>query len=370
MAGVLGEVISNLSGRPHGSLCCCVSGRPTSTPRPTATAPSTPVPLPVASPPTIELVRALSENSIKVYWERRTDLALVQVQKRPSGESRWDHVGYGQGRYITVNALTRCTEYEFQVRGSGGGHTNRTGWGPWSGITTGETQCIAPTPTPTATPTPTYAALRAAPGRAIDCRFGVSKTATSNTEPYTDPNGAVHNVRSEIKAVWILTDLHFHKWEWCVEGRFITESTPGADGMTWGGKLYETTASITAADVLDFLTFDLSAFYALYNAVAPDRSQPPSTPAKTYTCSAPCKGGTLQTNHIYVDSRHIKTKAIYVYGTHDLTIRGETHSMTSEAMHKIQVRSASRESLNNRISAGFKLTVPVLRKCSATDGAS
>ena len=29
-----------------------------------------------------------------------------------------------------------------------------------------------------------------------------------------------------------------------------------------------------------------------------------------------------------------------------------------------------RESLNNRISAGFKLTVPVLRKCSATDGAS
>ena len=111
--------------------------------------------------------------------------------------------------------------------------------------------------------------------------------------------------------------------------------------MTWGGKLYETTASITAADVLDFLTFDLSAFYALYNAVAPDRSQPPSTPAKTYTCSAPCKGGTLQTNHIYVDPRHIKTKAIYVYGTHDLTIRGETHSMTSEAMHKIQVRSAS-----------------------------
>ena len=111
--------------------------------------------------------------------------------------------------------------------------------------------------------------------------------------------------------------------------------------MMWGGKLYETTASITAADVLDFLTFDLSAFYALYNAVAPDRSQPPSTPAKTYTCSAPCKGGTLQTNHIYVDPRYIKTKAIYVYGTHDLTIRGETHSMTSEAMHKIQVRSAS-----------------------------
>ena len=30
----------------------------------------------------------------------------------------------------------------------------------------------------------------------------------------------------------------------------------------------------------------------------------------------------------------------------------------------------ARESLNNRTSAGFKLTVPVLRKCSATDGAS
>ena len=29
-----------------------------------------------------------------------------------------------------------------------------------------------------------------------------------------------------------------------------------------------------------------------------------------------------------------------------------------------------KESLNNRTSAGFKLTVPVLRKCSATDGAS
>ena len=49
----------------------------------------------------------------------------------------------------------------------------------------------------------------------------------------------------------------------------------------------------------------------------------------------------MQTNHIYVDPRHIKTKVIYVYGTHDLTIRGATHSMTSEAMHKIQVRSAS-----------------------------
>ena len=35
-----------------------------------------------------------------------------------------------------------------------------------------------------------------------------------------------------------------------------------------------------------------------------------------------------------------------------------------------EVMKVFRESLNNRTSAGFKLTVPVLRKCSATDGAS
>ena len=37
---------------------------------------------------------------------------------------------------------------------------------------------------------------------------------------------------------------------------------------------------------------------------------------------------------------------------------------------KYDASTQSKESLNNRTSAGFKLTVPVLRKCSATDGAS
>ena len=124
--------------------------------------------------------------------------------------------------------------------------------------------------------------------------------------------------------------------------------------MTWGGKLYETTSSITAADVVDFLTLDLSAFWALYDAVPADTSQSPTAPAVTYTCPSPCQGGTLQTRHIYVDPKHIKTKGIYVYGAHDLTINGSAHQMTTYAMHEIEVR-ASASIAERLLGIGFEL---------------
>ena len=185
----------------------------------------------------------------------------------------------------------------------------------------------------------------------------------TDTARYIAPNGSVHSAELEIYAKQIVIPFHVLWGQWCVEGRVTTESSnPGASGNTWTGELYLTEASIDASDVLDFLRMDLSAFYALYNPVEPDRSiRAQSPPPVSHTCVTPCMGGTLQTKHIIVDPRHIKTKAIYFYGTHNVTTPNTTpFTMQTFAMLKVEVK-ASRSFFERMLGIGVEIAMDVGR---------
>ena len=168
----------------------------------------------------------------------------------------------------------------------------------------------------TPTPTPTYAPLIEPPGRAIECRHGYSIERV-DPKTYQAPDGSSHVVRTELLARHILIPFHFNNGAWCVEARFVTESTPGASNSSWQGQVYMTESSIGADDVFDLVQLDFSGFQALFTAAPANRSDPPDR-SIAHTCTSPCRGGTLQTEHMTVWPRYLKLPTIYVYGSHTL----------------------------------------------------
>ena len=103
--------------------------------------------------------------------------------------------------------------------------------------------------------------------------------------------------------------------------------------------LHLTEASITADDVVDLLSLDLSGFFALYEPVEPDRRSEPNR-RQGDLCIQPCMGGTAQTRHMIVHPRHIKTRALYVYGSHQVNIDGTTHTRPTDAMWEVYVKAS------------------------------
>ena len=48
----------------------------------------------------------------------------------------------------------------------------------------------------------------------------------------------------------------------------------------------------------------------------------------------------MQTRHIMVAPMHIKTPAVYVYGTHTVTTQGVSHTMTTDTMWEVRVKAS------------------------------
>ena len=88
------------------------------------------------------------------------------------------------------------------------------------------------------------------------------------------------------------------------------------------------------------MSLDMSGFFALYDPVEPDlRSEPNRRQGDL--CIQPCMGGTAQTSHMIVHPRYIKTRALYVYGSHQVTLDGTTHTRPTAAMWEVYVKAST-----------------------------
>ena len=88
------------------------------------------------------------------------------------------------------------------------------------------------------------------------------------------------------------------------------------------------------------MSLDLSGFFALYDPVEPDQRSEPNR-RQGDLCIQPCMGGTAQTKHMIVHPRHIKTRALYVYGSHQVNVDDTTHTLTTDAMWEVYVKAST-----------------------------
>ena len=226
----------------------------------------------------------------------------------------------------TVTGLKCETRYRFQIREWGDGITYRKAWGPFSRVfhaTTGACDPVTATPMPTPTPTPPtveYAPLVEPPGRAYACRgFPWSLV---HREDHLGPRMISVDGRHEAQAELYSTRLWYDQNQHCIEARFISESTPGADRIEWSGKQYKT-ERVPNLEGLSLGNLDPADIVVLIDRY---EDQPPTddTPyfRKISRSCETCRGGTIQTEGDVLHTRVLKIPTIYARGKHTFRVGG------------------------------------------------
>ena len=246
--------------------------------------------------------------------------ATYQVQYRkttPDDSGSWDPYPSAMpvtGSTFQVDGLEEGTEYDFQVRAMGDGSRWTNEAGPWSSTLVVRTVGYTTLPPPAPILKQCWNHVTDAP-RAID------------TDDHTFPSGSSHSARVEMYGNAVINPLSRGYPDYCVQVRYITRSTPGADTITWQGEIRNTISSITWEEARNWRNWTPSRFYALYT------SDPPASGASadlttTYTCSQ-CKEGTIQTGIHVIPRKYIKTSSAYVTARHTVTENGVDHTLTT-----------------------------------------
>ena len=273
--------------------------------------------------PTGLAVRSKTETSVKLEYHTVMG-ATYEVEHEEAGagtrDARNDEVpGSTSGLAIhTVTGLDEGTEYEFRVRATGDGSRWTNEARDWSDTVSSRTMG--------------YTAAIPAPSLSPQCA-GLLGTTRSPEEsnpvtPYTAPDGSTHHATTELWGRLIDEEIFPNYPNYCVQGRYISTSLPGADTISWSGSLFYTVSSTTPSDVANLDSLTLESFNALYDAQRPTTSD---APVRTviYSCPGPCKGGTLQTEEVILKRKYLKVPAAYLYGTYTFTIDGQRHPMNS-----------------------------------------
>ena len=251
--------------------------------------------------------------------------ATYQVHYRkttPDDSGSWDPYEPSSpvtGSTFPVEGLDSGTEYDFQVRAVGDGSRYKAEAGDWS-----EPSLVVRTAG--------FTALLPTPSLEWPC----GGNRPDGQSPWAVYNGFANNSTHKARAeVWgnlvVLPTVPSYHGKYCVQARVISESTPGADSMTWTGELFKTVSSIEQSDLDNFDNMTPEDFYALYDAQEPAAGASATQSVTPHTCSFPCRGGTLQTDPLLITRKYIKVPAVYIKGTHVFTVGGVSHTLTTEA---------------------------------------
>ncbi len=291
--------------------------------------------------------RSLSNESVTVGWNYRSGTKVYNVQYRKSGGVGWRT---GLVNFIlpdsianlaTVTGLECETRYRFQVREWGDGITYRNTWGPFTPVfsaTTGTCEPVTPTPTPTPTP-PTdvvYAPLVEPPGHSFLCRGFPWTPFYRETHPgqrVISPDGR-HEAQVELSS----TRLDIPHNSYCIEARFMSKSTPGADRIEWRGKLYKTEPFLNLEGVNpdEIGLMDVPTLLNRYEDKPLEDDTPVFSSAPTLVCET-CRGGTIQSYQGIVITNFIKTPTIYAIGENTFTVEDAPVPLRSEVEWKMPV---------------------------------
>ena len=247
--------------------------------------------------------------------------ATYQVQYRkttPDDSGSWQLYDSDEtvtGSLFQVEGLDSGTEYDFQVRAVGDGSKYKAAASPWS-----ETLVVR---------TNGYAALVPAPPLLRQCKAHHTSPRVTDTDDHTFANGATHNARLEIWGNAVTNPLREGYPNYCVQGRFVSEVTPGVDTAQWSGSIKHTVSSITWEEAFNWQNINPGAFYALYDSDPPEAGARPVRIA-IHDCTSPCRGGTIQTTAYFIPRKYIKTASAYVNGFHTATVNGVSHTLTTD----------------------------------------
>ena len=299
--------------------------------------------LPIPPEPTGISANSTSNDAATVTWSHISGIDAYNVRYRKSGGIGWrsallyvtssDSVTVSR----TVTGLKCETRYRFRVRAFGDGITYRGTYGPFSRIvyaTTGDCDPVTPTPTPTPTPIPPdveYAPLVPSPGPAILCReISIPLPGLGPIVPrkrHAGPRMVSEDGRHEAQAELYSTRQWYDQNKYCIEARFISESTPGADRIEWSGKIYKTER---VPNLEGLSPSNIPALIASYEDQPPTDEisyfrKIPADPCET------CRGGTIQTEGDMLFTRALKIPTIYARGEHTFSVEGSTITLMTDA---------------------------------------
>ena len=224
----------------------------------------------------------------------------------------------------TVSGLESGTEYSFRVRGTGDGSRWTNEASDWSALTVR---------------TAGYAAFREAPALSGECAGVRHPAAQSPIATRTTSDGTTITAKSEIYKRMILSEGHEDRYDYCVQSRFISKAAPGADTMSWSGKLHKTLPSINSSDVSNYQELDHDDFYEFFD-------EPPAPPTGSvvkksigpYSCSEPCQGGAIQTRPTIIHRKYIKVTGMYANGQHDFSTDGGSYTLYTSSNTTIPMK--------------------------------
>lgn len=180
-----------------------------------------------------------------------------------------------------------------------------------------------------------YASLRAAPGSSPYCKsfpFGLGGERVKQAEEIVSFNG--HVARVEIWATRQNVNLN----EFCIESRFVSESTPGALLISWNGVLHVNERTLQGFDG-NFVSLNFTKFLDYYSDTPPSGNETPEGEI-SLACEA-CHGGTLQTRHITIELKHLKRPVLYAYGEHSFVTQNSATVLHSKAEWTTPAKLAS-----------------------------
>ena len=302
----------------------------------------------LSRPPKPESVSASSASgdSAEVRWSHSNGIEVYRVQYREADKRGWRSVNVDASSpgsltdRTTITSLKCETRYRFRVRGWGDGVSYLVTWGPYSDTvyaTTGDCGPVTPPQPPTPTPDPPsdqYAALIEPPGPSWQCRniFGLQERQKHSSMTLSSTDG-----RHEAQVELFITNLRlFDESVACVEARFISESTPGADQISWDGKLYKTERALNV-EGLNLGRIGPADIITLLNRFE-DQPLTDNTPAFrmiSRSCTN-CRGGTIQTVREDISRRLLKIPTIHARGEHTFNAGSASVALTPQLELKLR----------------------------------
>ena len=301
--------------------------------------------LPRPPEPTGVSAKSFSNESVTVSWKYSSGTKVYNVQYRRS-----EGIGWRTGlvslimpgsifNLATITGLKCETRYKFRVREWGDRIAYRADWGPFSEVFHGTTGACDPvTPAPPQTPPPPsdkeYAPLEEPREPILECRHIplVQYPRMHPRQQMTSEDGR-HKAWVDLYTTKQPFDLNTH----CIEARFISESTPGADRIEWEGTVYKTERklnleglSLGAIGLMDRITLMGRYEDQSLKADTPEISKAPPKMCET------CRGGPNQSQEgpgqppgILVETRLLKIPTIFARGNHTFVVDGASVSLPS-----------------------------------------
>ena len=301
--------------------------------------------LPRPPKPTGVSAKSFRNDSVTVSWNYTRGTKVYNVQYRKSGGIGWRSglvkliMPGSLANLATLTGLKCETRYRFLVREWGDRITYRADWGPYSDVfhaTTGACDPVTP-PTPTPTPQPPdkkYAPLLEPREPILECRhiFGVQYPRKHPGLQMTSEDG-----RHKSWVDLYTTRQPFDANSYCIEARFISESTPGADRIEWEGMVYKTERKLNleGLDLRAIGLMDRITLMGRYEDQSLRADTPEISKAPPKMCET-CRGGPNQSQEgpgqppgVFVETRLLKIPTIYARGNHTFLMDGASSSLPS-----------------------------------------